>query len=87
MKVGLWTRWAAMHGVPRVVMRARALGGDPLAQLLAGHGRGIDPYPLYDRVRAHGPLMRTPFTWATADHALCREILRDNSLASSHRPS
>lgn len=78
MRVGLWTRWAVMHGIPRAVMRARALGGDPLAQLLAGHGRGIDPYPLYDRVRARGPLMRTPFTWATADHAVCREILRDN---------
>jgi cytochrome P450 len=77
MTVGLWARWVAMHGIPRAVMRIRAHRGDPLARLLAGHGRGIDPYPLYDEVRARGPLVQTRFAWVTADHAVCREVLRD----------
>lgn len=37
-----------------------------------------DPYPIYDRIRAAGPFVATPSGHlATADHALCKEILRD----------
>jgi cytochrome P450 len=77
MAIGLWARWAAMHGIPRAVMKIRSHLDDPLATLLAGHGRGIDPYPIYDDIRARGPLVRTKFAWVTADHAVCREVLRD----------
>jgi cytochrome P450 len=77
MTIGLRARWMTLHGIPRTVMRIRARRGDPLARLLAGHGRGIDPYPLYDEIRAQGPLFQTPFTWATADHTVCRQVLRD----------
>ena len=75
--VGLWARWLAMHGVPRAFMRVQALRGDPLGQLIAAHGRGVDPYPLMEQIRSAGPLVRMPFTWASADHAVCREVLRD----------
>jgi cytochrome P450 len=37
-----------------------------------------DPYPIYDRIRAAGPFVATPSGHlATADHAICKEILRD----------
>ena len=37
-----------------------------------------DPYPIYDRIRAAGPFVTTPSGHlATADHAICKEILRD----------
>ena len=75
--VGLWARWVAMHGVPRAFTRVQGLRGDPLARLIASHGRGTDPYPLMEEIRARGPLLRTPFTWVTVDHGLCREVLRD----------
>jgi cytochrome P450 len=75
--VGLWARWVAMHGVVRAFMKVQGLRGDPLARLLASHGRGIDPYPLMEEIRARGPLVRTPFTWVSVDHGLCREVLRD----------
>jgi cytochrome P450 len=77
MSVGLWARWLAMHGAVRVFMKVQGLRGDPLARLIAGHGRGIDPYPLLEEIRAGGPLMRTPFTWVSVDHGVCREVLRD----------
>lgn len=77
MTVGLWARWTTLHGAPRAVMRIRSRFGDPLARLLAGHGRGIDPYPLYDEIRTRGPLVKTRYAWVTADHAVCREVLRD----------
>src|SRR4051812_4348461 len=77
MGIGLWARWMAMHGVPRAFMKLQAKRGDPLARLLAGHGRDQCVYPLMEEIRAHGPLLRTPFTWVSVDHGLCRDILRD----------
>jgi cytochrome P450 len=77
MHVGLWARWAALHGVPRAYLAVRAKCGDPLARLIINHKRGDDPYPLMEQIRARGPLLRTPFVWVSVDHAVCREILRD----------
>jgi cytochrome P450 len=77
MNVGLWARWAALHGVPKVFMRVQAARGNPMAQLIANHGRAADPYRVMEQVRARGQLIRTPFVWVTADHAVSREILRD----------
>jgi cytochrome P450 len=30
-----------------------------------------------EEIRARGPVVRTPFVWASVDHAVCREVLRD----------
>lgn len=67
-----------MHGTVRAFATVQGLRGDPLARLIASHGRGIDPYPLMAEIRTRGPLTRTPFTWVSVDHGLCREVLRDN---------
>jgi cytochrome P450 len=48
-----------------------------MARLLANHGHGADPYPFIEDIRAEGTLVRKRFAWATADHAVCRDILRD----------
>jgi cytochrome P450 len=77
MNIGLWTRWLVIHGVPRTYMAIRARRGDPMAQLIASHGRPSDPYSLTEQLRVRGPLVRTPFVWASVDHGVCREILRD----------
>jgi cytochrome P450 len=77
MRVGLWARWAAMHGVPRAFFAVQAWRGDPWARLLGNHARGDGRYPLMEQIRAREPLVRTPFVWASVDHAVCREILRD----------
>lgn len=77
MAVRMWVRWAAMHGVARTFMKVQALRGEPLGRLIASHGRATDPYPLMEEIRARGPLVRTPFTWVSVDHGVCREVLRD----------
>lgn len=56
---------------------------DPAALLHLRPGRR-NPYPLYDRVRAHGRLSRALITdsdryWVTVDHAVCDEVLRSRS--------
>jgi len=77
MNIGLWARWVALHGVPRAFMAIRARRGDPLARMITSHGHVDDLYPVMEEIRARGPLVRTPFVWASVDHGLCREILRD----------
>jgi cytochrome P450 len=67
-----------MHGVPRAFLAVQARRGEPLARLLVGAQRGGDPYPLIEQIRARGRLTRTPFVSVTADHELCRTILRDD---------
>ncbi|GAA4720562.1 cytochrome P450 [Nocardioides conyzicola] len=44
---------------------------------LSAVGAG-DPYPIYDRIRATGPFVSTPTGHlATANHAVCKQVLRD----------
>lgn len=77
MQVGLRARWAAMHGVPRAYFAVQARRGDPLARLLRTGTSGEDRYALMEEIRSRGPVVRSPFVWASVDHAACRQILRD----------
>ncbi|SNY80470.1 Cytochrome P450 [Nocardia amikacinitolerans] len=74
-----WIRWAAISGVPTVFLRMRARRGEPLAQLLTDPHARENPYPFGARIRAEGRLVRTPFLLASADHEVCRNILRDKN--------
>jgi cytochrome P450 len=67
-----------LDGLPRAALAVQARCGDPLARLLVGPQRGGDPYPLLEQIRDRGRLMRKPLVWATADHDLCRTLLRDS---------
>jgi cytochrome P450 len=77
MRVGLWARWGAMHGAPRAYFAVQARRGDPLARLLRVGVSGDDRYSLMEEIRLRGPVARSPFVWASVDHAVCREVLRD----------
>lgn len=77
-RFAMWLRWAVLNGVPRAALAVQARRGEPLARLLVGPRRGGDPDALVEQIRVRGRLVRTPLAWATADHSLCRTILRDN---------
>jgi cytochrome P450 len=77
MRVGLWARWVAMHGVPRAYFAVQAWRGDPLARMLGNRVCGDDRYPLMEEIRARGPVVRAPFVWASVDHGVCQQVLRD----------
>lgn len=50
---------------------------DPTARLVTRAGRE-DPYPVYEEIRAHGPLLRSRVgRWVTVDHRIADQILRD----------
>ncbi|PXX68953.1 hypothetical protein DFR70_102639 [Nocardia tenerifensis] len=78
MKPQYWFRWLSVQGAPRLALRLHARRGDPFAELMGGPRGVADPYPLIERLRGEGRLIRTPIAWATFDHELCRSILRDN---------
>lgn len=77
MSIGLWTRWTALHAVPKAFMSFQGQVGNPMGALISSHGKGIDPYPLMEQIRRRGPLVKTPFVWVTVDHEVSREVLRD----------
>lgn len=77
MDIKLWTRWFALHAVPKAFMSVQGRAGNPMGALISSHGKGIDPYPLMEQIRRRGPLVKTPFVWVTADHGVSREVLRD----------
>ena len=62
----------------RSVVRGMAMTGDPVAKVLSRRA-AVDPYPLYERIRARGDVARHPIgLHVTADYAACRAVLRDN---------
>src|SRR5262249_44586698 len=54
---------------------------DPMALLRLRPGRQ-NPYAIYDRMRAAGPLVPTRLgNWASTSHRLCNAVLRDRRMA------
>lgn len=79
----LRARWAVLHGLPRYALPRRAARGDKMAELLLGYGD--DPggqYAVFERIRAEGRIIGSEVGAATADHGLCRAILRDGRFAT-----
>ncbi len=51
--------------------------GDPFVKLMLRQGHE-DPYPIYERLRAEGPLYRSRIkVWSTTSHELANKLLRD----------
>ncbi|MDT4925061.1 MAG: hypothetical protein QOG01_2774 [Pseudonocardiales bacterium] len=50
---------------------------DPMSLLMLGPARD-NPYPIYERLRAEGPIVATRLgNWVTTSHAVCNRVLRD----------
>ena len=57
------------------------MGRDPMAQLQLRPGR-VNPYAVYDRIRARGPLTPTRLgNWVSTSHSVCESVLRDRRFA------
>jgi P450-derived glycosyltransferase activator len=67
---GLWKQRAAIAAAGHLLR-------DPMAQLHLRPGRE-NPYAIYDRMRAAGPMLPTRLgNWSTTSHAVCDSVLRD----------
>jgi cytochrome P450 len=74
----LLLRWMVMHGLVRLATRRWARDGDPQAMLIADPATRLDPAPLYERIRASGPLSRTKVSHITVDHSVAHSVLRSD---------
>ena len=73
-------RWGVQHGAVSAAVRRAARQGDLYALSLVDPAHRVDPYPLYDRVRAQGPLLAGALGHVTASHAVVGEVVRREDL-------
>ncbi len=70
-------RWGLGHLVPRTVMWAAARKGDLQGRLISA-GRGGDPFPIFEEMRAAGPLYRGRFAFVSTSLPTVRDVLGSN---------
>jgi cytochrome P450 len=80
--IGKAARFAAALYSQRLGLMAYGyLRREPLARLSLRPGRA-NPYAIYDRMRAGGPMQTTMLgNWVTTSHAVCGSVLRDRRFA------
>lgn len=71
-------RWGVQHGVVGLAIRRAARAGDLQAMSVVDPQHRADPYPLYEQVRARGPLVRGRLGHITVDHAVVTDVLRSD---------
>ncbi len=69
-------RWAVQSLVPQMVLRRESRRGQLGARLAVDSSLWDDPFPTYEQMRAHGPLMTGGMVYSTASHAVASEVLR-----------
>ena len=69
-------RWGLRHGLPGFAITRAARTGDLQALSVVDPAHRADPYPLYAKVRARGPLVPGKLGHVTASHAVVSEVLR-----------
>jgi cytochrome P450 len=79
-------RWTLGQAVPRTVLRLAARRGDLQGRMLEA-SRGGDPFPVFEELRAAGPLYRGKFAFVTTSHPVVREVLASNDFRAGFDPS
>ncbi|GBG36574.1 cytochrome P450 [Mycobacterium montefiorense] len=84
MRTSIWARWVARYGAPRAFLTVQARRGQPLARFLLGRAGGDEMYRLVEDIRTQGRLVQRPFVWVSADHEICRTVLRDGAFGATN---
>src|SRR4051812_11246305 len=84
-------RWGVQSLGPRMMLRREARSGQLGAKLAIDRSYWDDPFPLYDEMRAQGPLVPGKLISSSASYDVVREVLRSASfgvgIGSSERLS
>ncbi|WP_265442838.1 cytochrome P450 [Flexivirga meconopsidis] len=75
-------RWGIGHALPGTFMRIGARRGDLQGQLAtrAKTDSTDELVPIFEQIRAEGPMARSRIGYATVDHAAVREVLSSNDV-------
>lgn len=82
-------RWSMTHALPGQLVRMGARGGDLQSRLVEQSRTGSTDSlsPLFEQIRAAGPLARAKFCSITVEHAAVREVLTSNDFVTGIAPS
>ena len=69
-------RWSVQSAVPQIVLWRAARRGQLGARLAVDRSLWDDPYPTYEQMREHGPLMTGGMVYSTTSHGVASEVLR-----------
>jgi cytochrome P450 len=72
-------RWGIRHGITGVFLDRAAGRGDLVGQLLRDPEHRHDPYPLYEQLRARGPLAPSSLGLVATSHPVAAEVLRSTA--------
>ncbi|TCO60827.1 cytochrome P450 [Actinocrispum wychmicini] len=78
--------WAIRYGLPGVGLRVATARGDLIARVVADPEVLADPFPVYEQLRAQGPVASNPFIRATTHHATANMILRNDEFVDGDVP-
>jgi cytochrome P450 len=73
---GTLVRWAVGHGVPAFYLSRAARRGDLVGRLLRDPAVRDEPYEVYERLRARGPLVPSALGYVSTSHTVVQEVLR-----------
>ena len=76
-------RWFVLHGLFRSVARRYAKRGDLQARLIIDEDVRPNPFPIYEQIRARGPLSTTRIGYITTSHELCGSVLRSDEFVTT----
>lgn len=95
-RAGQWSKvpgaarlaWTINFAVSRTALALASRRGDPIARFTTDPALRDDPYPGYEALRAHGPMIRGRLAAASVDHAVCREVFSspDFGVGGDHKP-
>jgi cytochrome P450 len=71
-------KWAARHGLIKLVLRRAARRGEPQAVLMIDRSVRADPFPIYERIRSRGPISRGGLTYVAPSHRAASAVLRSD---------
>jgi cytochrome P450 len=74
-------RWGLGHALPSTLVRAASRRGDLQGKLIRA-SRGGDPLPVFEEIRAHGPVYRGRFAYVITSHPLVKAVLASNDFAA-----
>jgi cytochrome P450 len=71
-------KWAARHGLIKVVLRRAARRGEPQAVMMFDRAARANPFPIYDQIRSRGPISRGGLTYVAPSHEAVSAVLRSD---------
>ncbi|HEX3825827.1 MAG TPA: cytochrome P450 [Sporichthyaceae bacterium] len=77
-----FVRWGGRYGLTGAVLRAGARKGDLHSRMVTDPAARANPYPIYDAIRARGPVSPTRFGLISVDHTVISEVLRNEDFRS-----